>query len=286
MNTAVAAFAPVAAEPAAIRVWIEGRMVFLELTDGRIVGFPAGRFRRLRDASAEQLSQATLELDGYALRWEELDEDLTVPGIVARYQGQGGFAFYGSGTRDSQNRFSLDGASIDGAQYGGSTTAILVNVPGETSAVVTCLDGYQMARQGRAGPALAVAAVGSFFAGTVATIVIAALGTVVPAELELVGVDPISADAALDLRQNRPNPFGLETSIAFALPRPSLVRLEVVDVSGRLVRVLAGGPLSGGEHIYRWDGLTDAGHRAAAGTYFYRLRCDGKDASRRMVLLN
>jgi TctA family transporter len=62
-----------------------------------------------------------------------------------------------------------------GAQYGGSTTAILVNVPGETSAVVTCLDGYQMARQGRAGPALAIAAVGSFFAGCVATIVIALL---------------------------------------------------------------------------------------------------------------
>ena len=54
-----------------------------------------------------------------------------------------------------------------GAQYGGSTTAILVNLPGETSAVVTCIDGYQMARQGRAGPALAIAALGSFFAGTV-----------------------------------------------------------------------------------------------------------------------
>jgi putative tricarboxylic transport membrane protein len=62
-----------------------------------------------------------------------------------------------------------------GAQYGGSTTAILVNVPGEASAVVTCLDGYQMARQGRAGPALAIAAVGSFFAGCVATVVIAIL---------------------------------------------------------------------------------------------------------------
>src|SRR5213594_3259467 len=53
-----------------------------------------------------------------------------------------------------------------GAQYGGSTTAILVNLPGETSAVVTCIDGYQMARQGRAGPALAIAAIGSFIAGT------------------------------------------------------------------------------------------------------------------------
>ena len=61
-----------------------------------------------------------------------------------------------------------------GAQYGGSTTAILVNLPGESSSVVTTLDGYQMARQGRAGPALAIAALGSFFAGCVATILIAA----------------------------------------------------------------------------------------------------------------
>jgi putative tricarboxylic transport membrane protein len=61
-----------------------------------------------------------------------------------------------------------------GAQYGGSTTAILVNLPGESSSVVTVLDGYQMARQGRAGPALAIAAIGSFFAGTVATVMIAA----------------------------------------------------------------------------------------------------------------
>jgi putative tricarboxylic transport membrane protein len=60
-----------------------------------------------------------------------------------------------------------------GAQYGGSTTAILVNIPGESASVVTCLDGYQMARQGRAGPALATAALGSFFAGCVATLVIA-----------------------------------------------------------------------------------------------------------------
>jgi putative tricarboxylic transport membrane protein len=61
-----------------------------------------------------------------------------------------------------------------GAQYGGSTTAILVNLPGETSAVVTCIDGHQMARQGRAGAALATAALGSFFAGTIATALIAA----------------------------------------------------------------------------------------------------------------
>jgi TctA family transporter len=60
-----------------------------------------------------------------------------------------------------------------GSQYGGSTTAILVNLPGESASVVTCIDGYQMARQGRAGPALATSAIGSFFAGCVATLIIA-----------------------------------------------------------------------------------------------------------------
>ena len=61
-----------------------------------------------------------------------------------------------------------------GAQYGGSTTSILVNIPGEASSVVTCLDGYQMARRGRAGPALATAALSSFFAGSFATLLLAA----------------------------------------------------------------------------------------------------------------
>ena len=61
-----------------------------------------------------------------------------------------------------------------GAQYGGSTTAILVNLPGESSSVVTCIDGYQMARRGKAGKALSVAAIGSFIAGSVATLVVAA----------------------------------------------------------------------------------------------------------------
>ena len=63
-----------------------------------------------------------------------------------------------------------------GTQYGGSTTAILVNLPGESASVVTCMDGHAMAKQGRAGPALAIAAIGSFFAGTVGTILIALFG--------------------------------------------------------------------------------------------------------------
>jgi putative tricarboxylic transport membrane protein len=64
-----------------------------------------------------------------------------------------------------------------GAQYGGSTTSILVNIPGEATSVVTCLDGHQMAKQGRAGVALGIAAIGSFIAGCVATLVIAALAS-------------------------------------------------------------------------------------------------------------
>jgi len=86
MSTTIAD--PIASvEPVAVRVWVEQRMVFLELTDGRVVGFPADRFRRLKGASAEQLRDVTLELNGYALRWEDLDEDLTVPGVVAgRFQ--------------------------------------------------------------------------------------------------------------------------------------------------------------------------------------------------------
>lgn len=71
------------AEPAAIRVWVEQRTVFIELTDGRIVGFPADRFRLLAKATDEQLQEVTLRLNGYALRWENLDEDITVPGVVA-----------------------------------------------------------------------------------------------------------------------------------------------------------------------------------------------------------
>jgi TctA family transporter len=62
-----------------------------------------------------------------------------------------------------------------GAQYGGSTTSILVNVPGEASSVVTCLDGYQMALQGRAGAALTISALGSFVAGCFATLLLAVL---------------------------------------------------------------------------------------------------------------
>jgi hypothetical protein len=79
--------ARLAVEPAALRAWAEGRTIYVELHDGRIVGFPADRFRILAAATDEQLARVQVELNGYALRWEELDEDLTVAGIVAgRFQ--------------------------------------------------------------------------------------------------------------------------------------------------------------------------------------------------------
>lgn len=74
-------------EPCALRAWAEGRLIFLELAEGRIIGFPADRFRILKAASEEELKKVTVEVNGFALRWEELDEDLTVEGIVAgRFQ--------------------------------------------------------------------------------------------------------------------------------------------------------------------------------------------------------
>jgi hypothetical protein len=76
-----------ASEPVAVRAWAEGRTIFVELHDGRIVGFPADRFRLLAAATDEQLAKVEIHVNGYGLRWEELDEDITVPGVVAgRFQ--------------------------------------------------------------------------------------------------------------------------------------------------------------------------------------------------------
>ncbi len=71
------------AEPVAFKVWSLGRMIFIELTDGRTISFPADRFRILSKASDEELAKVEIRLNGYALRWENLDEDITVKGIVA-----------------------------------------------------------------------------------------------------------------------------------------------------------------------------------------------------------
>ena len=78
MNTAT-----VSAEPLAIKAWVENRIVYLKLFDGRIFGFPANRFRRLKGASDELLEKVEVEVNGFALRWDELDEDITVPGVIA-----------------------------------------------------------------------------------------------------------------------------------------------------------------------------------------------------------
>ncbi len=69
-------------EPVACKAWSKMRTIFIELHDGRIVGFPASRFRRLRDATDEELQQVKVVVNGFALRWDNLDEDITVPGVV------------------------------------------------------------------------------------------------------------------------------------------------------------------------------------------------------------
>ena len=71
------------AEPIGLRAWSEGRRIFIELTDERIISFPASRFKLLKAASDEELTEVTLRLNGKSLRWDNLDEDLTVKGIIA-----------------------------------------------------------------------------------------------------------------------------------------------------------------------------------------------------------
>ena len=74
-------------EVAAIRAWAEGRTIYIELHDGRIIGFPSDRFARLNSASEDALKEVSVEVNGYALRWNNIDEDLTVNGILAgRFQ--------------------------------------------------------------------------------------------------------------------------------------------------------------------------------------------------------
>jgi hypothetical protein len=78
---------PTRPQVCAIRVWVDGRIVFIELADERIVGFPANRFKILKNASDTDLAEVCLRLDGTALRWEKLDEDITVQGILdGRFQ--------------------------------------------------------------------------------------------------------------------------------------------------------------------------------------------------------
>ncbi|MDB5543216.1 MAG: family tricarboxylate transporter TctA, partial [Hyphomicrobiales bacterium] len=133
-----------------------------------------------------------------------------------------------------------------GAQYGGSTTAILINIPGEPSSVVTSLDGHQMARQGRAGPALGIAALGSFFAGCVATFVIA------------FGAPPL---AKLALQFGPAEYFSLMLCglvAAIVLARGSVIKAIAMVVLGLLFG-LAGSDVNSGIRRFTFDiqGLAD-----------------------------
>ena len=71
------------AEPIAINAWSIGRTIYIELTDGRTISFPADRFKILSKATEEELKEVEIRINGFALRWENLDEDITVKGIVS-----------------------------------------------------------------------------------------------------------------------------------------------------------------------------------------------------------
>ena len=128
-----------------------------------------------------------------------------------------------------------------GTQYGGSTTSILLNIPGEASSVVTTLDGYQMARQGRAGPALAIAAIGSFIAGTLGVVGLMFLAV------------PMSEIA---LRFGPPEYVGLMVfglMLASYLGTTSMVRAIIMVTLGLLVGTIGLDPISGTERFsYGW----------------------------------
>jgi hypothetical protein len=87
------------------------------------------------------------------------------------------------------------------------------------------------------------------------------------------------------LAQNRPNPFNPKTTIAFSLPEPTRVSLEIYDVAGRKVTTLVDGGLEAGPHSYDWDGRNHDGERVASGVYFYRLSTPERDLRKKMVLL-
>src|SRR5918996_6332931 len=124
-----------------------------------------------------------------------------------------------------------------GAMYGGSTTSILVNIPGEAASVVTCLDGYQMARQGRAGPALGIAAIGSFIAGTVGLV-------------GLMFFAPVLGTAALGL--GPPEYFALTflgLTLVSYLSRGSMLKALLMAILGLLLGTVGMDPISGQERF-------------------------------------
>jgi len=133
-----------------------------------------------------------------------------------------------------------------GAMYGGSTTSILVNIPGEAASVVTCLDGYQMARKGRAGPALGIAAFGSFIAGTITVFI-------------LVFLAPTLANAALKF--GPPEYFTLMVlglSIMVYLARGSIINALIMVCFGLILGTIGLDPMVGvPRFVYRMNTLMD-----------------------------
>jgi putative tricarboxylic transport membrane protein len=133
-----------------------------------------------------------------------------------------------------------------GAQYGGSTTAILVNIPGEATSVVTTLDGYQMAKQGRAGAALGIAAIGSFFAGTVSTIIIAALAV------------PLTRFALLFHPADYFALMMLGLMLAVVLARGSLIKAIAMILVGVLLSTVGRDLVTGDERLtFGWTEIDD-----------------------------
>ena len=126
-----------------------------------------------------------------------------------------------------------------GAQYGGSTTSILLNIPGESSSVVTTLDGHAMARQGRAGPALAIAAISSFFAGCVATVLVAALAV------------PLTAFALLFGPAEYFSLMVLGLIFAVVLARGSILKALIMILMGLLLSMI-GSDLETGAQRMTW----------------------------------
>ena len=133
-----------------------------------------------------------------------------------------------------------------GAQYGGSTTAILVNIPGEATSVVTTLDGHQMAKQGRAGVALGISAIGSFFAGCVSTVIIAALAT------------PLTKMALLFGPADYFSLMVLGLMFAVVLARGSVARAIAVILVGVLLSTVGTDLESGEERLtFGWSEISD-----------------------------
>src|SRR5882762_6618899 len=133
-----------------------------------------------------------------------------------------------------------------GAQYGGSTTSILVNIPGEATSVVTTLDGHQMAKQGRAGVALGISAIGSFIAGCVSTVIIAALAA------------PLTSMALLFGPADYFSLMVLGLMFAVVLARGSVVKAIAVILVGLLLSTIGTDLESGEERLtFGWSEIAD-----------------------------